>query len=88
MLSKEQSPSDNAARVDTSGEFIGAGESKTVDQFEPSVDNYYLLGSTYARGEGQVVFQTPGRVTTIVFHATVNAARCNLAGSAVTATQP
>ena len=89
LVVSESSVSNSPAVAHTSGHYIGAGAKYTVDASE-STDpaGLVLPGTANSRVEGQVVFQTPGRVTTIQFHASNIGGRCSLAGTAVTATQP
>jgi len=89
MVAREAVLDNNADPVFTSGASIGAGETHTVDALEPPANNEPLIyaGASWydSRAEGQVVFHTPGRVTTIIFHAYVTFGQCELAGTAVSA---
>jgi hypothetical protein len=75
--------------VFVSGEAIAAGAKRSVDRFDTSANSALIsvIGSALARTEGHTVFQTPGQVTTLVFHsALLQGSRCEFFGTAVTAT--
>jgi ketosteroid isomerase-like protein len=78
-----------AVDLSTSGQFVSAGDEFTVDRDDDTVNRPVAIGS-FGRAEGQVVFRTPGRVTTINFHAfttTDGGARCEFYGTGVTSSQ-
>jgi hypothetical protein len=75
--------------LSTSGQFVSAGDEFTVDHDDDTFTRPVAVGS-FGRAEGQVVFRTPGRVTTINFHAfttTDGGARCEFYGTGVTSSQ-
>ena len=66
---------------------MGAGAEFTVDLNDDAVARPIASVGTFNRVEGQVVFRTPGRVTTIDFHAATlgpENLRCEFYGTAVT----
>ena len=65
-LLTDQQAVDGGVTIDTSGEFVGAGVTVTLDTVDTDNDEYLASGA-FNRVEGQAVFQTPGRVTTIDF---------------------
>jgi hypothetical protein len=88
-LLTRQTASDGTVNLYTVGQFVGAGAEVTLDRFD-GVSSIELIGGDFGRVEGQLVFQTPGRVTTIDFHAfTVGPGnpRCEFYGTAVTSNQ-
>lgn len=72
--------------LDTMGQAVGAGAEVTVDGDDDAVARAVASGN-FSRVEGQVVFRTPHRVTTIDFHAFAGAndgpLRCEFFGTAV-----
>jgi hypothetical protein len=79
-----QDGSEGPVALDTSGSFVGAGAEVTIDRTDAN-NNLGLAGGSFNRAEGQVVFETPGRVTTITFHAsTATGLGCQFFGTAVT----
>jgi hypothetical protein len=84
MFANDGSSATLPVDVYTSGTFVGAGVEVTLDASDPPGDAG-LAGGDFNRVEGQLVFQTPGRVTTIDFHAaTTNTLGCQFYGTAVT----
>jgi hypothetical protein len=81
-LLTSQTGSDGPVSLYTVGQFVGAGVEITLDNSDQFTQ--YLAAGSFNRVEGQVVFQTPGRVTTIDFHAFTGASRCEFYGTAVT----
>src|SRR5262249_18978367 len=70
----------------SSAQFVGAGDEFTVDSNDDIVARG-IAGGFFDRVEGQLDFQTPGRVTTIDFHAFTGDPgnpRCEFYGTAVT----
>jgi hypothetical protein len=89
VLATLQVDSNGAVDLSTSGQFVSAGDEFTVDHDDDTVTRPVAVGS-FGRAEGQVVFRTPGRVTTINFHAfttTDGGARCEFYGTGVTSSQ-
>ncbi|MEK6273434.1 MAG: hypothetical protein AABM42_12460 [Actinomycetota bacterium] len=85
-LLTSQITADGAVELDTTGQVVGPGSQVTLDDVD-SDPNRYLATGNFERVEGQVVFQTPGRVTTIDLHALVVGGatdRCEFYGTAVT----
>jgi hypothetical protein len=83
-----QQGSNGPIQLGSSGQFVGAGDEFAVDGKDNASQPVASGSST--RAEGQVIFRTPGRVTTINFHAfTTNngAARCEFYGTGVTSSQ-
>jgi len=79
-----QDGSEGTVALDTSGSFVGAGAEVTLDRTDAN-NNLNLAGGSFNRAEGQVVFETPGRVTTITFHgSTATGLGCQFFGMAVT----
>jgi hypothetical protein len=79
-----QTSRDGAVTQYITGQAVGAGKSATIDKSDFG-DNALVSGSSnFNRAEGQVVFQTPGRVTTIHFHVGVLDPHCEVSGTAVT----
>jgi hypothetical protein len=68
VLLTDQTASNGPVALHTSGQFVGAGAESTVD-FNDDTSQRFIAGGPFNRAEGQVVFRTPGRVTTINFHA-------------------
>jgi hypothetical protein len=86
-LLTDQTASNGAVTVHTVGQPFDAGGEFTLDSVDPT-EGLRLAGGNFNRVEGQVVFQTPGRVTTIDFHAITigpsNTGQCEFFGTAVT----
>lgn len=83
LLVTNQLSSEGDTSIDTSGEFVGPGAEVTLDRTDAN-PNLNLVAGSFQRAEGQVVFETPGRVTTIDFHAFTGGGRCEFYGTAVT----
>jgi hypothetical protein len=86
VLLTNQGASNGPVALDASGQFLGGGDEVTVDRNDDTLKRVLASGN-FDRVEGQVVFQTPGRVTTINFHAfttTNGGSRCEFYGTAVT----
>jgi len=86
VMFTSQIASNGSAQPFSSGQFVGAGDEFTVDHDDDTGVRPLAVG-TFNRVEGQVVFQTPGRVTTINFHAFTGDPgnpRCEFYGTAVT----
>jgi hypothetical protein len=86
VLLTNQGASNGPVALATSGQFLGGGGEVTVDRNDDTVKRV-LASSDFDRVEGQVVFQTPGRVTTIDLHGFTTgpgSARCEFYGTAVT----
>jgi hypothetical protein len=84
LIANDLSSATTPVDVYTSGTFVGAGVEVTLDASDAPGDAG-LAGGNFDRVEGQLVFQTPGRVTTIDFHAdTTNTLGCHFYGTAVT----
>ena len=84
-----QQASNGSILLGSSGQFVGAGDEFTVDGNDDTASRPVALGD-FSRVEGQVVFRTPGRVTTINFHAfttTNGVSRCEFYGTGVTSNQ-
>jgi hypothetical protein len=81
-----QTSSNGPVALYESGEFIAAGAKHTVDRNDAD-DEDPIASASFNRVEGQVVFQTPGRVTTIEFHGDHAGGQCHFFGSSVTASQ-
>jgi hypothetical protein len=89
VMLTQQASSNGGVGLFTSGQFVGSGDSFTVDRNDDTIGRAIADGD-FSRAEGQIVFQTPGRVTTIDFHAFTTSnggARCEFYGTAVTANQ-
>ena len=84
-LLTDQAASNGAVTLRTAGQFVGPGAEITLDYLDGE-EGRALASGAFNRVEGQVVFQTPGRVTTIDFHAfaTGPSGRCEFYGTAVT----
>jgi hypothetical protein len=85
LLTRQQA-SDGGVDLYTVGQFVGAGAEIALDR-QDSVAGFPLVAGNFGRAEGQVVFQTPGRVTTIDFHAFTagpGSPRCEFYGTGVT----
>jgi hypothetical protein len=85
----EQHQAGDGPAFDTSGEYVGAGQTHTVDRDDAN-DNFVMIfgvdAVNFGRTQGRVVFQTPGRVTTVIFHAFVTKS-CQLFGTARSSAQ-
>jgi hypothetical protein len=84
-----QGASDGAVNLYTVGRFVGPGVEITLDRSDSSEGRPLAFGD-FGRVEGQLVFQTPGQVTTIVFHAITSgpsSPRCEFYVTAVTSNQ-
>jgi hypothetical protein len=68
------------------GQFVGAGKTEPVDTRDDHQGPVAGLNASnpFQRVEGQVVFQTPGRVTTVHFHVGAIGSHCELYGTGVT----
>jgi hypothetical protein len=89
IMLTQQASSNGGVGLFTSGQFVGSGDEFTVDRNDDTIGRAIADGD-FSRAEGQIVFQTPGRVTTIDFHAftTSNGVdRCEFYGTAVTSNQ-
>jgi hypothetical protein len=85
----DQQSSNGSIQLHSSGQFVGTGAEFTIDGNDNSATGGIGAGA-FDRSEGQVVFRTPGRVTTINFHAfttTNGGARCEFYGTGVTSSQ-
>jgi hypothetical protein len=85
-LLTNQIVSDSNVSLNTVGRFVGAGVEITLDRFD-NHENAALASGNFDRVQGQVVFRTPGRVTTIDLHAFTagpSNPRCEFYGTAVT----
>src|SRR5262245_51146832 len=82
-LLTSQSASDGPVALHTVGQSVNAATTVTVDHSDAGPAGALASGS-FNRVEGQIVFRTPGRVTTIDFHAFTGAGRCEFYGTAVT----
>jgi len=85
----DQQSSNGSVVLHSSGQFVGAGDEFTVDANDDTVTRGIAAGA-FQRAEGQVVFRTPGRVTTINFHGfttTNGGSRCEFYGTGVTSNQ-
>jgi hypothetical protein len=86
VMFTSQDASNGSPQPFSSGQFVGAGDEFTVDRNDDT-DFRHLAAGAFNRVEGKLVFQTPGRVTTIDFHAFTGDAgnpRCEFYGTAVT----
>jgi hypothetical protein len=85
-LLTSQTASDGAVTLKTVGQFVSAGAETTLDHTDV-LEGVALASGNFNRVEGQVVFRTAGRVTTIDFHAFTagpGSPRCEFYGTAVT----
>jgi hypothetical protein len=85
-LLTRQTSDDGAVTLFTVGQFVGPGDETTLDNTD-ATDGIPIAGGGFNRVEGQLVFQSPGRVTTVDFHAftiTGGSPRCEFYGTAVT----
>ena len=85
-LLTNQIVSDSNVSLNTVGRFVDPGVEITLDRFDQN-ENVALATGNFNRVEGQVVFRTPGRVTTIELHAFTAGPtnpRCEFYGTAVT----
>ena len=86
-LLTNQTSSGGAVTLTTVGHGFGGGEEFLLHHNDAPFGSGLAEGN-FVRVEGQVVFQTPGRVTTIDFHAATfgagASARCEFYGTAVT----
>jgi hypothetical protein len=84
-LITSQTASDGPVALNTVGQFVSAGAFFLLQRFDnPSPTQGGTARGNFNRVEGQVVFRTPGRVTTIDFHAFAGGDRCEFYGTAVT----
>jgi hypothetical protein len=89
VMLTQQASSNGGGGLFTSGQFVDSGDSFTVDRNDDTIGRAIADGD-FSRAEGQIVFQTPGRVTTIDFHAFTTSnggARCEFYGTVVTSNQ-
>jgi hypothetical protein len=87
-LITSQDASDGPVTLRTAGQFVGGHSTLTLDPVDNPADRRALAFGQFNRVEGQLVFRTPGRVTTIDFHAFAATgsgnSRCEFYGTAVT----